>query len=73
MSIQSPKTKGSEEPFENCQLQFFNLIKYTSEPIPEGNHYFPNKLSTFASAIPKRASIASNAGSAGVATASVIC
>ena len=48
-------------------------FKKASKEASKAGNYFPNRVSTFASATFKRVSIASNAGSAGVATASTIC
>ena len=48
-------------------------FKQSLNPAFCAGNYFPNKLSTFASATFNRCSISSSAGSAGAATASKIC
>ena len=48
-------------------------FKQSIKPAYHAGNYFPNKLSTLASAIFKRCSISSKAVSAWAATASTIC
>ena len=57
----------------HCTPSAGELSKNASKEVSKAFYYFPNRLSAFASATFRRASIASNAGSAGAATASTTC